>query len=148
MSRTWLVRGVAVAVFAVLVGAWALGLAGLGGTSAPPARLISPVSPDSSPAAEIVRSIVLEKAKPRRTRKADPTQEAVTEPSPDATDEPTDASGTTAPPSPAPTSGPPSPSEEPPDSPTPSNPPSEPDDECDGMGDAIDCVLDPITGRP
>jgi hypothetical protein len=147
MSRTWLLRGGAAAVFGVLVGAWAVGLAtGIGDTAPPPQKITSPVEPDDSVAPVIHRSIVVEKAEPRRTREADPTQEAVTEPGTDAAEEPgDDTSDQPDPTSPAPTT-PAGPSDGPSD-PSPSSPhaPSPPADDCDNV---VDCALDPITGHP
>jgi hypothetical protein len=150
MSRTWLLRGVAVAVFAVLVGAWAMGFAPTDDKPPPPENVVSPVSPDKSRAPDGKRSTGPEKTKPRRTREATPSQAAFTEPSPDTVAEPTDdGASTPAPTSPDPTSDPPEPSDSPTRPPqTPSNPPTQPEEECTGLGDALDCVLEPITDRP
>jgi hypothetical protein len=149
--RAWLIRGVAVAAVAVLVGAWALGLAELGGSASPPDRDRAPVSSDRSEAPdtyEIQRAAVLERAKPRRSRSSEPSPDARTEPSPDASDEPVDDDTDT--PDPTPTdepTDPDDPSAQPssPPAPTPSDPPTQPDDECT---DLLGCVLDPITGGP
>lgn len=149
MSRTWLVRGAAVAVFAALVGAWAVGLAGLGDATSSTEKPATPVAPDDSPVSDIAYSIVRDTWKPRRIREASPSPEDLTEPSPTAVDEPSiDAPGT-----PTPTSTPPTPvpSDEPSDPPSsqpPSSPPSEPDDECTDLAGVVDCALDPITGHP
>ena len=144
MGRTWLLRGVAVTVFAVVVGAWAVGLAQLGNGSPPNEKPSTPASSDDPD------SIVLEKPTPPRKREADPSREGRTGPRADTTGAPADdATGTPTQPSTTPTSDPPSPSQEPSDpSPqpqTPSSPPSEPPDECT---DLVDCVLDPITSQP
>jgi hypothetical protein len=164
MGRTWLLRGVAVAVLAVLVAAWAFGLAKIGGDPSPAASPPAPPVSESSfsPAVfDIVGSIVVEKEKVRRTRDAT-SEDALTDPSTDAFDEPTDAPGTPAPTSPDPTSPEPSdePSDPPPSPPTPSNPPTNPPanpptnppappaEECTDLLDILDCVLDPITGSP
>ena len=143
MSRTWLLRGGAVAVFVVLVGAWAVGLAaGFGDGPPTPEKVAVPAEPDDTTVPVIHRSIVVEKAKSRRTRDADPTQEA----SPEPVDGPTDDDPTTpAPTTPAPTT-PSGPSDGPPTTP-PGSPhtPRPSDDECDNV---VDCALDPVTGRP
>ncbi len=139
-----MLRGVAVAVSAVLVGAWAVGLAEFGDTSSSTEDVTTPVSPDGSPVPDSQHSTVPEKAKPRRTREAGPSREALTEPSPDTTDEQADdAPGTPDPPG---TSEKPSNSSPPPQAP--SNPPSQPADDCTDLGVVADCALDPITGRP
>lgn len=147
MSRIWLLRGGVVAVIAFLVGAWALGLAELSDSAPSREKATIPESPEESPAYDIRNAIVVEKARERRTRDADPTQEPSTD-APEATD---DGSSTPTEPSPDPTSPGPSPSD-PPDSdgptPTPSDPPSQPDDECTDLGGAVNCMLSPITSHP
>lgn len=151
MSRIWLLRGGVVAVIAFLVGAWALGLAELSDSAPSREKVTSPESPEESPAYDIRNAIVVEKARQRRTRDADPTQEPGTEPSTDAAEPTDDAPSTPGEPSPDPTSPGPSPSD-PPDSdgptPTPSDPPSQPGDECTDPGGAVDCLLSPITSHP
>lgn len=153
MSRTWLLRGVAVAVFAVLVGAWAMGFAPAEDTPPPPENVVSPVSPDRSRAPDGKRSTGPERMKPKRAREATPSQAASTE-SPDTVAEPTDDDpSTSAPTSPDPTSDSPEPSDGPSDSPTrppqtPSNPPTHPEEECTDLGGVLNCVLEPITDRP
>ena len=147
MGRTWLLRGVAVAVVAVVASAWAMGLAQLGNAPSSSEKPTTPVSSDDP------SSTVLETAKPRRTRESDRSRERLTEPSTDTTSGPADKSpGTPAPTSTAPTPDPPGPSQDPSDSSpppqTPSTSPSQPADDCtDPLAD-IDCVLDPITGHP
>lgn len=154
MSKTWLLRGMAVAVFVVLVGSWGVGLVDLGDTPSSsgegPSKPVPP-PPDSEPASHGQRSDVLERANRRRTREAGTTEAALTEPSAVTDDDPThDASGTPTPTSTAPSPDPSDPSE--PASPTPpstpSNPPSEPAGECSDLAAVVDCALDPITGRP
>jgi hypothetical protein len=149
MGRTWLLRGVAVAVFAVLVGAWAVGVVGLGDTPPAPARQSTRVSDDSSRAPDDRGPILREKS--RHDRDSDQTEDAVTDPSPVNADEPLDEDPAT----PAPTSTGPDPddpsevpSDPPPPSHTPSTPPSQPSDDCTDLPAIVDCVLDPITGRP
>lgn len=155
MSKTWLLRGVAVAIFVVLVGSWGVGLVDLGDTPSSsgegPSTSVPP-PPDSEPASHGQRSNVLEKANRQRTRRAGTTDAALTEPSAvtaeDATD---DSSGTPTPTSSAPSPDPSDPSEQPgtpTPPPTPSNPPSEPAGECSDLAAVVDCALDPITGRP
>jgi hypothetical protein len=156
---TWLARGGVVAILAVLVGAWAVGLVGIGDASSPAAERSSPEPTDESREYDVVRAVVVEKAKERRTRDAAP---ALTEPSPDTvTDDPTTPVPTTpsTPDSPDPSEDPSDPStpstptpSDPPSSNPPSNPPSspptQPAEECTDLSDVVDCVLDPITDRP
>lgn len=150
MSRTWLVRGGAIAAFVVIAGAWASSFAGFGDTPSP-IPVVRPDSDESAPVYRIVGSTVVEKAKDRRTPEADasatPTEANVDADDPAST--PTDP--TTVPSTPG-TTTPSSPSPDPtdPDSPTPtpSETPSDPADECTDLGGVIDCALDPITGRP
>ncbi|MDX6234527.1 MAG: hypothetical protein QOH68_3635 [Nocardioidaceae bacterium] len=144
MGRTWLLRGVTVAVFAVLVGAWAVGVAELGDSSPPADTPNNPVSRDESAVSDRQHPTVLDKAKSRHTRDADATQEALAEPSPD-TDEPTDVAPSTPGPTGTHTQDP---SDSSPPSHPPSSPPSEPAEECTDLPGVIDCVLDPITGHP
>ena len=151
MGRTWLVRGIVVTVFAVLAGAWGVGVSGLRDSDSPSVER-PPSSPDSSVAPVDERSAAPEKVKPPRTRNAGRTQDATTEASPESSDEPADdAPSTPDPTSPEPTPDSPAPSEEPsnpPPPPDPSDTPSEPSDECTDLAAVIDCVLDPITGHP
>ena len=150
---TWLARGGVVAILAVLVAAWAVGLVGIGDTSSPAAERSSPESTDESREYDVVRAVVVEKAKERRTRDAAP---VLTEPSPDTvTDDPTTPVPSTpsTPESPDPSEDPstPSPSSPPssnPPSNPPSSPPTQPADECTDLSDVVDCVLDPVTDRP
>ncbi|KAA1428720.1 hypothetical protein [Nocardioides antri] len=148
MGRIWLLRGVAVAVFAVLVGAWAFGLAGLGTTSSSTPKP-TPVPPDSSEVSDSQGPTVLQKGKPRRARGPRPSQDALPDPSPTTAD---DTPGTPDPTSAAPTPDPTRPSDDPPSSSppsqTPSRPPSPPADECTDLASTIDCALDPVTGHP
>lgn len=153
MGRTWLLRGSAVAVVAVLVGAWALGLAELGEAPSAPANVTTPVSPDNSRNPDAQRSAGPEKAKPRRNRDGASPSES----SPSTVVEPAaDVPGTEAPPSSTHTPSPTDPSGQPsnPPPPThppthpPSNPPSQPSDDCDDLTEVLDCVLNPVTGRP
>lgn len=148
MSRIWLLRGTAATVFGVLAGAWAVGLAGVGGSALTEKDGI-PAAPEDSVVPVIHQSIVMEKAKPRRTRDVSPSPDPTTEATPDATtpaDDPTSEDPTSEPPTSTPPSSPPS---QTPTSPhTPSTPPSPSDGECDDLGDLVDCALDPITGHP
>jgi hypothetical protein len=152
MGRTWLVRGIVVAIVAVLAGAWAVGVSGLGDSGSPTAERTTPASPDSSRAPEDERAAVLEKVKPRRPQRTGRSQDAVSEPSPDVADDPADDAPSTPPPTSAhPTPDPPGPSDDPSDSPrppTPSDPPSEPSDECTDLASVIDCILNPVTANP
>ena len=150
MSRTWMLRGVATAVFAVLVGAWVVGFAGTDEKPPLPENVVKPISPDSAPWQDTERSPEPGEKKPRRTRGADPSRAALTE-SPDAVVEPA-ANTPSAPASPDQTTAPPSASHEPsnpPSSPhTPGDPPTQPDEECTDLDGAIDCALEPVTDRP
>lgn len=148
-------RGVAVAVFAVLVSAWAVGLAGLGDTAASSENPTEPDLPNSVTEYDGWRSALHDQPEPRRSRKARPSPVALAETSPAAVDGPTDAPGTPDPSTTAPTTDPPGPSDpttSPPPSSTPSHPPSSPPTtpghECTDLPGVIDCALDPITGRP
>jgi hypothetical protein len=152
MGRTWLVRGAVAAVVAVLVGAWAVGVSGLGDSRSPTTDRTTPASPDSSRVPEVERPAVRERVKPRRARKAARNRDAVTERSPDSADEPADdAPRTSAPKSPHPTPDPTGTSDEPsdpPPPPAPSDPPSQPSDDCTDLVAVIDCVLNPVTAHP
>ncbi len=160
MARTWLVRGAVVTVLAVLVGAWAVGVVGLGGSPSPAAERERPATPQSSTVPDDQRRSGRQEA-PRRTRKADRSEDAVIQPISDTDVDPTADAPTT----PAPTGpGSPHPSDDPSDSPSPSNPPTnppghppshppsqppgQPADDCTDLSDALDCVLDPITSSP
>ena len=163
MSRTWLLRGAAVAVFGVLVGAWTGGLVGTGET-APPASKPNNVVSSEAPAADDEDPVVFEQARLRRARDRGASRSALTEPSPSATATPTDRASdptTSGPTSDAPTPDEPSPSDEPSDKPSdkptdpatpsepgPSSPPTQPSEECTELVEVLDCVLDPITGGP
>ena len=155
-TRTWLIRGAVVTALAVLVAAWAVGIVGLGDSPSPAAERVRSTTPESSTTPDDQRWAGRQET-PRRTRKADPSKDAVVEPIADTADDPT----TDAPTTPAPTSpNTPDPSDEPSDSPSPSDPPSSPpsnppstppsppDEECTDPSDVLDCVLDPITGGP
>ena len=150
MGRTWLVRGTAVAVFAVLVGAWAVGVAGLRDPG-PSSEERRPASPEPSVAPEHERPIVSEETRSPRARPTDGPRDAVRKPRPDNDDAPATEDPRTPPPStPDRTPDPPAPTEDPPDSPRPPGPsgtPS-PDDDCGGLAGTVDCLLDPITGPP
>lgn len=159
MSRTWLLRGAAVAVFAMLVGAWALGAADVGGGGSEPPEKATPASPEEIPETGLQRVAVPADAKPRRSRSAEPTPDALPDPSatPDGTTTPGEVAGTsaTAPSkSPRPTS---SKSPRQPRKPRSSNTPApspdsptteEPSDRCTDLGEVLNCVLAPITTRP
>jgi len=149
MGRTWFIRIAVVTVLAVLVGAWAVGLVGLGDSPSPAAEDEGPSLPNSSTTVpEDDQRWTGRQETPRRTRDAR-TQDAV-QPIVDTADEPaTDAPSTSDPTSPS-TPDSPDPSDEPSDSPSnpPSNPPTQPAEECTDLSDVLDCVLDPITGGP
>lgn len=149
-------RGGAVAIVAVLVGAWALGLAEAGDEDkSPPPNVVKPVDPGDSPTYDIRRSKSVEKSDAPRTRQPDPTQQAVVEsivdtaddPTPDSVD-PTPDSVDPTPDAPDPGWDPQDPSTPPPPSNPPSNPPNEPEEECTDLVSVLNCVLDPITGQP
>ena len=59
MGRTWLIRGTVAVVFAVLVGAWGVGVSGLR-DSPSPSEERPPASPDKSIAPEFDSSVVRE----------------------------------------------------------------------------------------
>lgn len=159
MSKSWLLRGAAVAIFVVLVASWGVGLVDLGDTPSSsgegPSTSVPP-PPDSEPASHGQRPNLLDQANRQHTRRAGTTEATLTEPSAVTTDDATDdASGTPTPTSSAPSPDPSDPSEQPgsptpPPSPSnpPSNPPSEPAGECTDLAAVVDCALDPITGRP
>lgn len=147
MSRTWWLRGVVAATFAVLAGAWALSLAGLGG-AASPADEPGPATPsDSATVADEDPPAVEQKPGQRPARDRTPSAEPVAEDSPDATEEIVDEA-----PDPAatrdsrPTPRPPAKSPKPSKSPTPT--PSQPGGDCTDLVAVVDCVLAPITTRP
>ena len=151
MGRTWLLRGTAAAVFAVLLGAWAVGVSGLRDSDSPSEER-PPATPGSSTAPEDERSVVRGNGKPLRPRTTDRPRDEVRKPRPD-TDDPTpsDSPGTPPPRSPDPTPDAPAPTEDPPKSPEPpgpSDPPDTPTDDCTDLPSAIDCLLDPVTGQP
>jgi hypothetical protein len=145
MSRTWLVRGGAIAAFVVIVGAWASSFAGFGDTPSP-VPVVTPDSGERAPDYRIVGSTVVEKAKDRRTPGADVSQttDATVDTGDDAVSTPTDP--TTVPSTPGTTPSSPSPDPTDPDSPTPT--PNDPDDECTDLGGILDCALNPATSRP
>lgn len=151
MGRTWLLRGSAAAIFGLLVGAWAVGLAGADEAASPVDKLSIPASPDSSSVPVSERSTDRESGKFRRTRALRPSPDGLTEPSQDVADDPaSDDPATPDPTSPDPSPTPQGPSQ-PPDSPPPpppSNSPNQPDDECTDLGSTVDCALDPFTGGP
>lgn len=147
MSRIWLLRGCAAAVLAVLIGAWALGVAG--GDSGSPSKEEAgdPVPADTSTSEE--PSDVVETTKPRRARESATTTDPTDEATPDAVD---DASGEVAgvaetrTPSAKPTPRPSAQTPKPTKKPTPT--PSQPADGCTDLVGVIDCLLAPITTQP
>ncbi len=154
MGRTWLVRGVAVAVLAVLLGAWAVGVSGLRESDGASPERDTPTSPERSQAPDVEPAVDDEgdTVKPPRIRKVDRTRDAADEPSRE-TDEPAGD----VPASPSPTEGPPTadptvkdedPSDQPPPPPPPTTPPTDPSDECTDLLGVLDCVLDPVTAGP
>lgn len=153
MVRTWLLRGCAVAVFVVLVGAWAAGVVGHGDGPVPTAQLTAPEEPGRSPVTRVQPGSVLEKARHRHHRKAPRSDDPSPESTPSAADDPTTEAPGTPSPSDTPhtpdSSDPADPSDDPPHSSPPSHDPShtpsDPDEECDNV---LDCVLDPVTGKP
>jgi hypothetical protein len=151
MGRTWLNRGIVIAVVAVLAGAWTVGVSGLRGSDSPSDDR-PPASPESSVAPENDGPVARGNVKPPRETKKSRSKDPITEPVVDADDRPATDAPTTPPPE-TPDSTPDSPDvpDDPPDSPTPptpSDPPSEPSDECTDLLSTLDCVLDPITGHP
>lgn len=151
MGKTWLIRGVVVAVVAVLVGAWGVGVSGLRDTDKP-SEDRPPASPDRSIAPEFDSSVVRDKAKAPRADKKDQPEDAATEPNLDAGNAPADD----APVKPAPETTDPTPDspggsqgpEDPPPPPPPSDTPNQPTDECTDLLSTIGCVLDPIVPDP
>src|SRR5690349_15303489 len=156
--RTWLMRGGAVAIVAALVGAWALGLAEAGdkGDDAPPPNVVQKDDRNDAPDYEVKRSGVVDKAEERRTRDADPTQDAGIEQvvdTVDTTDEDSIVDGGDTDPSPSDDPTPDSPDSgwEPDDDPTtptqpPTNPPTQPEDECTDLMSSLNCVIDGVLG--
>jgi|GEM_PF-6067064 len=161
MSRTWLLRGATVAVVGVLVGAWTGGLVGTGDTAPPASKPNNVVATESAAAPESDDPAVFEQAELRRPRDRGASRAALTEPSPSATEAPTDDAPDSDPTSEAPTADQSSPSEEPSDQPSdkpsdspspsepgPSSPPTQPSEECTELVEVLDCVLHPITAAP
>jgi hypothetical protein len=158
MGRTWLLRGCALAVFAVLGGAWATGVVALGDTPPPATKHTAPETSHRPDAVRFQHGSVLERAKVRRAHEAKPSQAAVVEPTPSSTGEPTDGAPST--------SGTPSPSDPGqghthsgpsgggggPGTPHPTDPgtppPSQPSQDCTQLSDVLNCVLAPITSHP
>ena len=84
-------RGGAVVILAVLVGAWALGLAeARDKEKSPPPNVVKPIDPDDSRIYDVKQSRVVKKSDAPRTREADPSDAAVIEPIVDTGDESTD----------------------------------------------------------
>jgi hypothetical protein len=154
MVRTWLLRGCAVAIFVVLVGAWAAGVIGHGDEPVPTAQLTTPDEPGRPPVTRVQPGSVLERAPHRHHRKARRGDEPSPSSTPSADDDPTTEAPSTPSPSdpphtPDPSDDPSDPSDDPSHSSSPSDDPSptpsDPDDECTTV---LDCVLDPITRHP
>lgn len=157
MFRIWLLRGCALAVVAVLLGAWASGVVGHGDSPSPAAQVAEPDRAGDPPAMTRVQpGGVLEKARHRHHRKAHRSEQPTPESTPSASDDPTTEAPAPSTPSDTPhTPDSPDPSQpsHPSDHPSQSNPPpddpsqtpSEPSDDCSTV---LDCVLDPITGGP
>lgn len=157
MFRIWLLRGCALAVVAVLLGAWVSGVVGHGDSPSPAAQVAEPDRAAEPPAMTRVQpGGVLEKDRRRHHRKAQRSVEPTPESTPSTVDDPTteapdpatpsDTSQAPDSPDPSDQSGPsdhPSHSSPPPDDP--SQTPSEPSDDCSTV---LGCVLDPITGGP
>ncbi|GAA3835622.1 hypothetical protein [Nocardioides panacisoli] len=159
MGRTWMLRGSAVSVVAVLGCAWAGGVVGLGGSPAPAAKHTTTATTETHDRAAAVHyqhGSVLERATPRRTHEAKPENVAYTEPTQSAVDDPTDApsSTSTTPPAPGQTHSPSGPSGGggttiPQPSHDPSTPPSgDPSQDCSQLSQVLGCVLAPITHHP
>jgi hypothetical protein len=161
MGRTWMLRGSAVSVVAVLGCAWAAGVVSLGGSAAPAAKHTTTESHDRPAAVHFQHGSVLERATPaRRTHQAKTENVAFTEPTEPALVDPTDApsSTSTTPPAPGQThspSGPtggsggggasiPQPTHDP-GTPSPSDDPSQ---GCSQLSQVLGCVLAPITSHP
>jgi hypothetical protein len=155
MWKTWLLRAATLAVVAVLAGAWAVTLIGNDPAPASTVRQEPPERPQVRNHHQ--RPVVPEKTTHRRKHDAKPSDlssdgvsgvsdvadvpvdgdtEAPTTPSdPDTSTPDAPSSSPTHTPSPHPT-------------PTPTPSPTEPSPTCTDLGGVIDCVLDPITGRP
>lgn len=148
MGGTWLVRGAAGVVVAVLLGAWGIGVAGSGDPRPPTQERPSPTPPAGSEAPESERPLGgQEEADPPRARELDEFRDQIPEPKPSTAHEPTDdAPSAPAPTSLEPTPDPPASLDTPP--PTRSDPPREPSDDCTDLLGAVDCVLNPITAQP
>ncbi|MCX6398352.1 MAG: hypothetical protein NTX33_00280 [Propionibacteriales bacterium] len=151
MSKIWLLRGCAAAVLAVLVGAWALGVANGGDSSSPKKEAGDPAPADTSSVASDEPSAV-ETTEPEGASTTDATEDttedAVDEPTPDTVESPGEVAGIvetqtpSAKPKPRPASQTPKPSN------TPTPTPSQPADECTDLAHVLDCVLAPITTKP
>ena len=151
MGMTWLIRGTVAVVFAVLVGAWAVGVSGIRDSPSPKDER-PPASRDESIAPEFDSSVVREKAKSPRTNKKDEAEDTVTEPGLDAGNvPPSDAPVAPAPENTDPTPDAPGGSQGQSDSPQPPSPsdtPNEPSDECTDLLSTVGCALDPVVPDP
>lgn len=158
-SRTWRLRSAAATVLVVLVGGWALGVAGIGGeratdravattpsdsSSQTPSDTPTPEELDPSDLADDDRS----EAAPPSSEAAEDALEPVAE-TPGGEPEESPAPSRTRSPDPTPTRGTPSPSPRPSETPrpTPRPSPSEPPD-CADPAEGVDCLLAPITSQP
>lgn len=161
-SRTWLMRGGAVVILGALVGAWALSFAQPDEEEKPAPNVVQTEDPDDGRTYDVQRAGYVKKAKKKRADKPEQTEDAAET----AVEQATDAATTAPPPSttdpdPTPTgSDPTTPAGPKPTKPTkppktpgpspnqPTNPPTQPGQECTDLISVINCVLDPITGRP
>jgi hypothetical protein len=160
MGRTWMLRGSAVSVVAVLGCAWAAGVVSLGGSAAPAAKHATTESHDGPAAVHFQHGSVLERATPtRRTHQAKTENVALTEPTESALDDPTDAPSSTSPPPPTPgqTHSPSGPSGSSggggtgipqPSDPGTTPPSDDPSQNCTQLSQVLGCVLAPITSHP
>ncbi len=151
MGRTWYVRGITIAVCAVLAGAWTVEVSGLRDSDSPSEER-RPIAPESSIPPELDPPADHEKVRSPRPTEKPRSRDSDTEPIVDADNEPTSddpSSPASETPGPTPDSppGPEGPSD-PPAPPTPSDPPDEPSDQCTDALSVLDCVLNPVTGHP
>ena len=156
MSKTWLLRGGMAVVLAVLVGAWTMGVAGIGGKASPQQKISDQAPSDSASVTSSPSPVDADAITPPRppATSAPASSAAPTlEPTPDAVEPVADSPTTKATRKPKkrnPSPSPPQPgkSTKPPTSPSPTPPPSQPVNDCNGVIKLVDCLLAPITDRP
>lgn len=153
LSKTWLVRIAVAGVLAVLVGAWAVGVARTGETSAAKEDTSAPSPSDSPTDSDDDPYEIVETTDPGETSSATPSEDASSEATPDAVDPETGEPvgvPVTSKPSPTATPKPPAQTPKPTSKPTPTPTPSptQPSNSCTELTGVVDCILAPITSKP